>query len=80
VADKEYYFAGIHADTLYQGELCVPVGPGDTFTLSQDDLDNEANAHLFEGEFPAVAEVPEPEPAPAEEKATTTTKAKGGEK
>jgi len=76
VADQEYYFAGTHADTLYTGEgedaKCMPVGPGDTFTLSKADLENEANAHLFEGETPMIAVVPELAPEPVKAEAETT--------
>ena len=80
MADQEYYFAGDHADTLIQGDKCIPIGSGDTFTLSQEDLNNSENSHMFEGEFPAIAVVPEPQPEVAVEDDTTTTPPKGGKK
>jgi hypothetical protein len=84
VADEEaatsertaYYFAGLHADTLYQDDKCIPIGPGEVVSLSEEDVNNEANAHLFESG--ALAVMPEPaEPEPEEEEpAPTTSKSK----
>jgi hypothetical protein len=68
----DYYLTSDHADTVVVGEgedaKYVPVGPGDTVSLSTADAESDANAHLFEGvdDEAALQVVPPPE-TPAQE-------------
>ena len=72
-AVTDYYLTSDHADTVVVGEgedaKYVPVGPGDTVSLSTSDAESDANAHLFEGtdDEAALQVVPPPEEQPAQD-------------
>jgi hypothetical protein len=41
-----YVYVSQTAGTVYSGELCIPVGAGDTVELSDEDI--EPNQHYFD--------------------------------
>lgn len=51
MASSKYYFMGNHADTVYSGDKCIPVAPGDLITLSDADLKREENQYLTESDL-----------------------------